>query len=163
MNPLLMALAMAATPSPPFAPMQFLVDRCWTATLPDGRARDTHCFAWLYPGHFLRDTHVVCVDGRPAYSGETTYGLEPGTGTLRWRYLSVLGMTMDGHVAAQGDALHFTGRYLSGESLRDIRATWRRTKDGYRVLSEERSGDEPWTTTQDLEFTADARTAPDCG
>jgi len=157
-----MLLAAASLSASPFEPMDFLAGRCFTAALPDGQASDTHCFRWLYPGHFLRDEHVVCANGRVAYQGETTYGLEPLTGQVRWRYLSGLGLTIDGLVMPRGEALHFTGHYVSGTERRDVRAAWTRQGDGYRARSEERTGDAPWQATSDLHFAPDARTRPAC-
>lgn len=154
--------ALATSSADPLAPMDFLVDRCFTATLPDGKTTDTHCFLRLYAPHFLRDEHVVCADGKAVYSGETTYGVEPGSGKLRWRYLSVLGLSIDGYVTQGGDALHFTGNYLANGVAHESRATWTREGEGYRAITDDRERSGEWHTQSDVRFTPDTRTAPAC-
>jgi hypothetical protein len=70
---LLLPAAAPAEPIAPLQPMSFLAGHCWKGQFPDGKQTDEHCFAWLYDGQALRDTHTVRAAGRPDYIGETTY------------------------------------------------------------------------------------------
>ena len=62
-----------AEPIASLQPMAFLAGHCWKGEFSGGKGTDEHCFAWLYDGKALRDTHTVRASGRPDYVGETTY------------------------------------------------------------------------------------------
>jgi hypothetical protein len=138
-----LALAVSASggqqpPPKPYAPLEFLVGSCWAGTLGDGNT-DTHCFEWVLGGKFLRDRHEV--SSSPKYEGETTYAWDPATHRVLFRYISNMGLLLDGTVEQQGASIVSTGTY-PGDSgaIVTVRATWTRTgEDSYRAVGEERT------------------------
>ena len=70
-------------------------------------AVDTHCFAPVFGGAHVRDTHRVVVKGRVVYQGETLYSRD-GVG-LTFTYWNSLGGVGRGAVQTEATGLHFTG------------------------------------------------------
>src|SRR5579863_2272317 len=88
---LLSALSMNAAPAEavknPLAPLDFLVGHCWTGDFPQGMGKDTHCFAPMYGGKFVRDKHVL--HGKQGdYLGETIYAFDPKQKQIVYWYFS---------------------------------------------------------------------------
>src|SRR5438477_12769964 len=80
-----------AAPIEPLQPMAFLAGHCWKGDFPDGKRTDEHCFAWLYDGKALRDTHTVRAPGRQDYVGETTYYWDSAARRVEYVYIENLG------------------------------------------------------------------------
>ena len=83
-----------AAPIEPLRPMAFLAGHCWKGQFADGKQTDEHCFAWLYDGKALRDTHTVRAPGRPDYVGETTYYWDSASKRVEFVYIENLGGVM---------------------------------------------------------------------
>lgn len=145
--------AVAQSPETSFVPMEFLVGSCWQGTMPDGKATDRHCFAWVYDHRFIRDQHVVRTpDGKKAYEGETMYGYNPSTKAIEFRYWSVDGLVLDGSVIPHTGELEFPSRYATAKGYVELRAVWRRVDDDtYRAIQSERSGN-AWRETMTVEY-----------
>jgi hypothetical protein len=131
--------------SPQLAPLAFVTGSCWRGTFPDGRRTDTHCFAPIYGGAFVRDTHVV--EGAPApYSGETLYRWDAEVGRIAYDYYASDGSHSAGTVSPAANGLGFPeeAHRAPGGSETFIRSSWTRDgPDAYVVLAERREG-EAW-------------------
>ena len=128
----------AAEPAEGLEPMAFLADHCWKGTFPDGQATDEHCFAWLYGGKALRDTHVVRAPGRPDYVGESTYYWDSAAKRVEYVYIENFGGISRGTMQGGADALVFapTQYVAEGQSM-TYRARWtRQGEDAYEAWSE---------------------------
>ena len=145
----------------PITPLAFLAGHCWRGTLADGGSTDTHCFETLYPPHFLRDRHVVCVGGKQVYAGETTYTRTPDGKGITWRYLSSAGLVIDGELLQSGVFLRFVGTYATAAGKHQVRATWTPRDNGYRAVSEARQPNGIWQRQSDVEFVR-AEGLPSC-
>ena len=129
--------------SPDLAPLAFVVGSCWRGTFPDGRQTDTHCFAPIYGGAFVRDRHVV--EGAPQpYSGETLYRWDAESRIIRYDYYASDGSHSDGAVLPAANGLGFpeeTHRSPDGAEML-IRSSWTRDgADAYVVLAETMRGE----------------------
>lgn len=135
---LLAPFAAPAAPDPAYAPLAFLAGHCWKGTMPDGKATDEHCFAWIYEGRFLRDRHVVRAGDKVAYEGETIYYWNPGAKQLEYLYITAQGGFSQGRVAPEADAIAFPAATLVTEGKTyGFRGRWKRVGDnGYEVLRE---------------------------
>jgi hypothetical protein len=115
-----------------FAP---LLGKCFVATLAAGTV-DRHCFAAIYGGAHVRDTHFVIVGTKPVYSGETIYS-ESGAG-LEFTYVNSTGGVGHGTVAVKRPAATFLGM-MKGEpeaAPQPINVTWVINAGGYDVINE---------------------------
>lgn len=152
-----------------FAPVAELTGHCWLGTFPDSEARDLHCWEWVLDGGFVRDRHRVTGSGN-SYAGETFYGWDAASGTLRFWYFNTLGGVSTGTVESAGDRWLFRERYggddraeadaEAGGAL-EIRTFLTLEDDvSYRILSEKRQPDGDWRSTFTLRFVrSDARSA----
>ncbi len=139
-------VAGAARPAPALAPelepLGFLVGACWRGTFPDGRQTDTHCFAPMLGGRFVRDRHVV--EGAPQpYSGETIYRWDMAARHIRYDYYASDGSHSGGTAGAAPDGLRFPEEIHRSPEGREmtIRSAWIRDgADAYVALSEARDG-----------------------
>ncbi len=147
---MLLALTAGSAGAEPIAalqPMAFLAGHCWTGEFPGGKQTDEHCFAWLYDGKALRDTHTVRAPGRPDYVGETTYYWDPATKRVSFLYIENLGGISRGSMESAGDTLVFppTQYVAEGESM-TYRVRWTRLDEtSYEAFSEAQSKD-GWAT-----------------
>ncbi len=139
--------ASAAQPSELLKPMAFLAGHCWKATFPDGKRTDEHCFAWMAGGHALRDTHTVRTSGRPEFSGESTYYVDPAGNKLEFLYVESTGGFSRGTVESLPEALLFPDtQYISDGEALVYRARWTRQGDkAYEAWSEAQTAD-GWAT-----------------
>lgn len=143
---LLLAFTLQATAAPPLnpnlQPLAFLVGSCWRGTFPDGRQTDTHCFAPLYGGAFVRDHHVVENGPRP-YSGETLYRWDGAARQIRFEYYASNGSHSAGQAIAEANGLRFPDELVTAEGQpMTIRSSWTRDgADAYHAVSEARQGD----------------------
>ena len=138
---ILLAAASHAAPMGDLKPMAFLAGHCWKGTFPGGQQTDEHCFAWMYGGRALRDTHTVRTPGKPDYVGETTYYTDPAAKAVRYLYIENLGGVSQGSVESADDGLVFpaTQYAAEGESM-TYRVRWtRQGDDAYEAWSEAQS------------------------
>ena len=143
----LASAAMAADPAELLKPMAFLAGHCWKGSFADGKTTDEHCFAWVYGGHVLRDTHVVRSPGKPDGVGESTYYVDSAGNRLDFLYLENGGGFSRGTVESLPEALLFpdTQYIADGEAL-IYRARWtRKDEKSYEAWSEAQTPD-GWTT-----------------
>ena len=136
-----------AAPVEALQPMAFLADHCWMGTFPGSQQTDEHCFAWLYSGKALRDTHTVRAPGKPDYVGETTYYWNSASKSVEYIYIENLGGISRGVMQSTNDALVFppTQYIADGESM-TYRVRWTRVgDDAYEAWSEAQDG-EGWST-----------------
>jgi hypothetical protein len=137
----------AAEPVDPLKPMAFLAGHCWKGEFPDGKGSDEHCFAWMYGGHMLRDTHTVKRAGQPDGVGESTYYVDSVARRVAFLYVENGGGYSRGTMESQPDALQFpeTQYVADGEAL-VYRARWTRQGDkAYEAWSEAKTAN-GWTT-----------------
>ena len=112
--------------------LQTLTGKCFVAEVGSG-ARDTHCFATVYGGKHIRDTHKVVLQGRVIYRGETTYSSEGGE--LRFHYINSLGGAGRGSARAISGGIAFVGamRSDSEAASQPMNSEWRWAGTGYAV------------------------------
>jgi hypothetical protein len=139
--------AVAAEPVAALKPMAFLAGHCWKGALGDGARTDEHCFAWLYDGKMLRDTHTVRTPGKPDYVGETTYYWDSVGKRVEFLYVENLGGISRGTVESVPGALVFPAtQYIEGGAATTYRVRWTIVEDGlYEAWSEAQSKD-GWAT-----------------
>ena len=139
--------APAATPPDLLKPMAFLAGHCWKGTFPDGRKTDEHCFAWMYGGHVLRDTHTVRLAGKPDGVGESTYYVDSAGNHLEFLYIENGGGISRGTVESLPEALLFPDtQYISDGEALVYRARWtRQGEKSYEAWSEAQTAD-GWQT-----------------
>ena len=146
---LLLAFPAAALAAPVDAlkPMSFLAGHCWQGEFPGKKQTDEHCFAWLYDGRALRDTHTVRTPGAPDYVGETTYGWNPATRRVDYLYIENTGGMSRGTMESTADALVFPAtQFIADNESMTYRARWTRLDDAsYEAWSEAQVKD-GWTT-----------------
>jgi hypothetical protein len=136
-----------AAPIEPLKPMAFLAGHCWKGDFADGKQTDEHCFAWLYDGKALRDTHTVRAPGRPDYVGETTYYWDSASKRVEFVYIENLGGVSRGSMESKPDALVFPAtQYVADGQSMTYRVRWTRLSDtSYEAWSEMQVKD-GWTT-----------------
>lgn len=146
------SIALAADSSP-LAAFDFWAGHCWKGSFPDGKSVDEHCFAWVYPGHALRDRHVVTAPGRPDYIGETVYFWDSEAKAIAYVYYENLGGIGRGTAVATAEGLSFPdGRYSGAGQVLVYRATWKKGADGsYQAANEARKG-EDWVPTWTIAY-----------
>jgi hypothetical protein len=137
-----------AAPIEPLRPMAFLAGHCWKGDFADGKQTDEHCFAWLYDGKALRDTHTVHAPGRPDYVGETTYYWDSASKRVEFVYIENLGGVSRGSMESMPDALVFPAtQYVADGQSMTYRVRWTKLSDtAYEAWSEMQVKD-GWTTT----------------
>jgi len=135
---LLAPLSVAAAPDPAFEPLAFLAGHCWKGTMPDGKATDEHCFAWIFDGKFLRDRHVVRAGDKAVYEGETIYYWNAAAKQVEYLYITAQGGFSQGRVSPEADAIAFPATTLVTEGKAfAFRGRWKRLgDDAYEVLRE---------------------------
>ena len=150
----------AATTIPQLQPLAFLAGSCWTATFPDGKQTDTHCFETVFGGRFIRDRHVV-KNGKAPYEGETLYAWDANTKKLVYTYWASDGGLSSGRVepAASGE-LTFHEAYVGDAGAMRLKTTWTPKPDGYEASTMSRKdGDGAWKEMWKMSFRRDAPTA----
>ena len=130
--------ASAAEPPELLQPMAFLAGHCWKGAFPDGKKTDEHCFAWMYGGQVLRDTHTVRAADKPEFAGETTYYIDSAGKRVEYLYVESVGGFSRGSVENAPQALLFPdGRYIADGETLAYRARWTRQGDqAYEAWSE---------------------------
>jgi len=128
----------AAAPIEPLQPMAFLAGHCWKGEFADARQTDEHCFAWLYDGKALRDTHTVRAPGRPDYVGETTYYWDSAAKRVEYLYIENMGGISRGTVESTPGSLVFPAtQYVDGGAAMTYRVRWTLIgDDAYEAWSE---------------------------
>ena len=152
MSAMFVATAMASgpvlsAPIEPLQPMAFLAGHCWKGAFADGKQTDEHCFAWLYDGKALRDTHTVRTPGRPDYVGETTYYWDSAARRIEYIYIENLGGVSRGSMQSTPEALVFPAtQYVADGQTMTYRVRWTRLSDTSYEAWSEMQGKEGWTT-----------------
>ena len=149
-----LAGAAAAEPVDLLKPMAFLAGHCWKGAFPDGKRTDEHCFAWMYDGRVLRDTHTVRQPGKPDGVGESTYYVDSAGKHVEFLYIENSGGYSRGTVENLPDALRFPAtKYVSDGATLVYRARWTRQGDkAYEAWSEAQTPD-GWATMFKLVLT----------
>lgn len=146
----LIALAPAiagAAPIDALKPMAFLAGHCWKGTFADGKQTDEHCFAWLYDGQALRDTHVVRSPDHPDYVGETTYYWDSAARRVEFLYIENQGGISRGTMEPTQDALLFpAAQYVGDGQAMTYRVRWTRVGDDAYEAWSEAQGPKGWAT-----------------
>ena len=138
---LMLAGASGGAMAEPLAALQsmaFLAGHCWKGDFPGGKQSDEHCFAWLYDGKALRDTHTVRTPGKPDYVGETTYYYDSAAKKVEFLYVENLGGISRGTVESTPGALVFPPtQYVADGATIDYRVRWTmQGGDAYEAFSE---------------------------
>ena len=138
---------LAAEPAELLKPMSFLAGHCWKGTFADGKTTDEHCFAWMYGGRALRDTHTVRRSGKPDGVGESTYYVDSAGNKLEFLYIENSGGFSRGIVESLPEALLFPDtQYISDGEAMVYRARWtRQGEKAYEAWSEAQTPD-GWST-----------------
>ena len=137
----------AAAPIEPLQPMAFLAGHCWKGDFADGKQSDEHCFAWLYDGKALRDTHTVRTPGRPDYVGETTYYWDSAARRVEYVYIENLGGISRGSMQSTPEALVFPAtQYVADGQVMTYRVRWTKLSDTSYEAWSEMQGEDGWTT-----------------
>ena len=137
----------AAAPIEPLQPMAFLAGHCWKGDFPGGKETDEHCFAWLYDGKALRDTHTVRAPGRPDYIGETTYYWDSAAKRVEFVYIENLGGISRGNMQSMPDGLVFPPtQYVADGEAMTYRVRWTKLSDTSYEAWSEMQGKDGWTT-----------------
>jgi hypothetical protein len=137
----------AAAPIEPLQPMAVLAGHCWKGDFPGGKETDEHCFAWLYDGKALRDTHTVRAPGRPDYIGETTYYWDSAAKRVEFVYIENLGGISRGNMQSMPEALIFPPtQYVADGQAMTYRVRWTRLSDTSYEAWSEMQGKDGWTT-----------------
>ena len=139
--------APAVEPPALLKPMSFLAGHCWKGAFADGKTTDEHCFAWMYGGLALRDTHTVRRPGKPDGLGESTYYVDSAANRLEFLYIENGGGFSRGTVESLPEALAFpTTTYVSDGQAMVYRARWTRQGDtAYEAWSEAQAA-QGWST-----------------
>ena len=153
---ILLAAALAATPTNHLRAMDFLVGHCWAGDFPGGRGVDTHCFTSVYGGKFVRDTHVLHGKG-PDYAGESIYGWDPKQQHIVFWYWSSDGDIEQGSAVATSDGLDFPEHHLTEPQDLTFRTHWRRLDaNRYEAVNERKDGD-TWKIEWRIEYVRTAK------
>lgn len=137
----------APEPAELLKPMAFLAGHCWKGTFADGKTTDEHCYAWIYGGRVLRDSHVVRSPGKPDGAGESTYYVDSAGNHLAFLYIENGGGFSRGTVESLPEALLFPDtQYISDGEAMVYRARWtRKDEKSYEAWSESQTAD-GWQT-----------------
>jgi hypothetical protein len=147
---LLSSVAAANAPAAPpeaLQPMAFLAGHCWKGEFPGGKMTDEHCFAWMYDGKALRDTHTVRAPDRPDYVGETTYYWDSAAKRVEFIYLENAGGVSRGTMEATPGTLVFppTQYVADGQSM-TYRVRWTLIDARTYEAWSEAQGKDGWAT-----------------
>jgi hypothetical protein len=144
---LLMAASCAQAETPALAPMAFLAGHCWKGHMAVPGQTDEHCFAWLYGGVALRDTHVVRTPGQPDYVGESTYYYDSARKQVEYVYIENFGGISRGTVESLPGALVFPAtQYVSDGQALTYRVRWTKADArAYEAFSEILGANGAWT------------------
>jgi hypothetical protein len=144
---LLAAAAVHAQPPQPLEPMAFLAGHCWKGDLGKDQT-DEHCFAWMYGGQALRDTHVVRSPGKPDYVGESTYYFDSLKKQVEFVYIENFGGISRGTVEPGAGTLVFPPtQYVNAGQVLTYRVRWTPVDArSYEAHSEMQSPAGDWRT-----------------
>ncbi len=137
----------------PLAPLAKLVGPEWIATFPNGKLTDTQRFEWICAKKFLRNPHQVKdASGQVVYEGETIYGYDRASKSLRWWYFNATGGWIEGTITLEDDgSLLFEGQNHAPDQTPRVRSS--------SLLEDERwtattwfEKDGEWQVERELEF-----------
>lgn len=126
-------LVAAAFAQVPLQPLAALVGHCFVGPAPLSGAIDKHCFESVYGGQHVRDRHVVTVNGRAVYEGESVYSAKgPRVIFTYWNSLGGLGT---GEAMIVGDEWKFNGTIhaTATSAEQPMSAAWKMLPDGYQL------------------------------
>ncbi len=135
-----------------FDPLAPLVGKCWIGQFEGTEIRDLQCWEWVHQDRFLRNEHRVT--GAPSpYSGETFYGWDAETETVRFWYFNSLGGVSKGELGEEDGRPVFYESY--GDESQDTHIRSRIDFDGpdrFTMVSE-KLVDESWQPFMNIAFT----------
>jgi hypothetical protein len=138
--------AQAAAPEA-LQPMAFLAGHCWQGDFPGGKMTDEHCFAWMYDGKALRDTHTVRAPGKPDYIGETTYYWDSVARRVEFIYIENAGGISRGTMEAAPGVLTFPpAQYIADGQSMTYRVRWTLLDAKSYEAWSEMQGKDGWAT-----------------
>ena len=131
---LTLALAAPSAAQPLLEPLSRLVGHCWRGSAPGNAGTDTHCFESVYGGQHIRDRHVVTVDAKPVYEGETLYSVE--NGGVTFTYWNSLGGIGRGRMFKADGDLRFAGTIHGSPAAKEesFSTIWRTGTTSYQVI-----------------------------
>jgi hypothetical protein len=136
-----------AAPPEALQPMAFLAGHCWKGEFPGGKMTDTHCFAWMYDGKALRDTHTVRAPDKPDYVGETTYYWDSAAKRVEFIYIENEGGISRGTMEATSGALIFpSAQYIADGQTMTYRVRWTLIDAKSYEAWSEAQGKDGWAT-----------------
>jgi len=128
--------AAAAFAQAPLQPWAAITGHCWVGPAPGNQGVDKHCFEAVYGGQHVRDRHVVTVDGRAVYEGETVYSAK-GSQVI-FTYWNSLGGLGTGNALVSGDNWRFSGTIhaTATSAEQPMSAVWKLQPDAYEATAE---------------------------
>ena len=137
-----------AQPLEAFRPMAFLAGHCWKGDMAVKGQTDEHCFAWMYGGKALRDTHVVRTPGAPDYIGESTYYYDSASKRVEYVYIENFGGISRGTMEPASGALVFPPtQYVNDGQTMTYRVRWTPVDAAsYEAFSEIAGPSGTWST-----------------
>jgi hypothetical protein len=136
-----------AAPAEALQPMAFLAGHCWKGEFPEGKVSDEHCFAWMYDGKALRDTHTVRAPGKPDYIGETTYYWDSAARRVEFIYIENAGGVSRGTMEASAGALVFPAtQFVADGQTMTYRVRWTPIDAKSYEAWSEAQGKDGWAT-----------------
>jgi hypothetical protein len=158
MTMVVLAAQAAPAPAPALAaelqPLASLVGSCWRASFPNGTSTDTHCYAAMLGGRFIRDVHVV-EGGRSPYSGEAIYRWDPRARRLRFDYYASDGGYSGGFADPTAGGIDFPEEsYVGGNGqMMTLRTVQTGQGEAYSRTTFARQPDGSWREMWTMRFT----------
>ncbi|TAJ24731.1 MAG: hypothetical protein EPO68_01095 [Planctomycetota bacterium] len=137
------------------APLAPMCGRTWVAQFPKGGLSDTQTYEPLLGGQFIRNEHAVAdASGKVVYSGETIYGWDAPTSTLRWWYFNATGGWIDGTIERAADgSLVFDGvNHAGGTQTAKVRSSSKFDADGRQLVTTWFWRDGAWVPERELVY-----------
>ena len=132
----LAAASASLVAQPPLQPWTALIGHCWAGPAPGNSGTDKHCFESVYGGQHVRDRHVVTVNGREVYAGETIYSAKgPQVIFTYWNSLGGLG-TGEAQLASGEWRFSGTIHATATSPEQPLSAVWKVAADAYEVSGE---------------------------
>jgi len=137
----------------PLRPFAFLLGSCWTATFPDGKNMDTHCYTAMLNGHYVRDRHYVHGDNSD-YRGETIYHFDANENRIVYRYWNSVGGISDGSAIPADDGIDFPAEMHVRDdgSTTEIRSRLAKISNEVYVMVSEEKSDNAWKELWKMEY-----------
>jgi hypothetical protein len=137
-----------------------LCGRTWVAQFAEGGFSDTQTYEPILGGQFVRNAHAVAdANGKVVYSGETVYGWDAPTSTLRWWYFNATGGWIDGTIerAADGSLVFDGTNHAGGNQTARVRSSARFDARGRQLVTTWFWRDGAWVPERELVYVAQSR------